>query len=56
MTPFLRDPKDDMVLELAVKAECDFIVTFNVADFHGVEERFGIRVVNPRVFLEEIDA
>ncbi len=25
--PYLRDPKDDMVLELAVKAECDSVVT-----------------------------
>ncbi|MCY7375218.1 MAG: putative toxin-antitoxin system toxin component, PIN family, partial [Pyrinomonadaceae bacterium] len=27
--PFLRDPKDDMVLELAVAASCDIIVTYN---------------------------
>ena len=31
--PYLRDPKDDMVLELAVKAECDSVVTYNTRDF-----------------------
>ncbi len=51
--PFLRDPKDDMVLELAVKAGCEMIVTYNVRDFAGVE-RFGIRVLSPVEFLAEI--
>jgi predicted nucleic acid-binding protein len=51
--PFLRDPKDDMVLELAVSAECSIIVTYNKDDFDGVE-RFGIRVMTPRDFLSEI--
>src|SRR3989442_806775 len=31
--PFLRDPKDEMVLELAVEAHASIIVTFNVRDF-----------------------
>ena len=26
--PYLKDPQDDMVLELAVTAACDFIVTY----------------------------
>lgn len=39
--PCLRDPKDDMVLELAVKAECDSVVTYNIRDFAGIEQ-FGI--------------
>lgn len=51
--PFLRDPKDDMVMELAVTADCDFIVTYNKRDFRGVK-RFGLRVVTPKEFLEEI--
>jgi len=51
--PFPRDPKDDMVLELAVAARCDFIVTYNKRDFQGVE-RFGHRVVTPKEFLQEI--
>lgn len=48
--PFLRDPKDDMVLEVAVEAQCDYIVTFNVRDFAGVEQ-FGLRTLTPGEFL-----
>lgn len=51
--PFLRDPRDDMVLELAVAAECDAIITFNEKDFSGVEV-FGLRAISPRQFLREI--
>ena len=51
--PALKDPKDDMVLELAVTASCDFIVTYNKQDFQGAE-RFGLEVVTPREFLERI--
>jgi len=42
-----------MVLELAVAADCDCIVTYNERDFRGVEQ-FGIRVLNPKTFLAEI--
>lgn len=49
--PFLRDPKDDMILELAVKANCDYIVTFNKRDFVGVMKQFGIQVATPGEFL-----
>lgn len=52
--PFLKDPKDDMVLELAVEAACDCIVTFNRKDFAGVETQFNIRVLDPNVELQEI--
>ena len=48
--PVLRDPGDDMVLELGVEAGADFIVTHNVRDF--VEARnFGITVLTPRDYL-----
>jgi putative PIN family toxin of toxin-antitoxin system len=53
--PFLRDPKDDMILELAVKAGCEFIVTYNGRDFVGVEQ-FGIRTIEPGAFLQHIGA
>lgn len=42
-----------MVLELAVTANCDFIVTYNKRDFDGVE-CFGLGVVTPKEFLERI--
>jgi putative PIN family toxin of toxin-antitoxin system len=48
--PQLRDPKDDMVLELAVAADCDFIITYNGRDFLGTD-RFGIKVLTPKEFL-----
>lgn len=51
--PFLRDPKDDMVLELAVSAGCEIIVTYNKTDFQGVEQ-FGIRVMTSQQFLQRI--
>jgi putative PIN family toxin of toxin-antitoxin system len=54
--PFLRDPGDEMVLEVAVGARADAIVTHNVKDFHGVEELFGIRILTPgRLLLESED-
>ena len=51
--PVLRDAADDMVLEVAVEAGCDFVVTHNVRDFAGAE-RFGVRVVTPAEFLTRI--
>jgi putative PIN family toxin of toxin-antitoxin system len=51
--PFLSDPKDDMVLELAVVSNASHIVTYNGADFKGIE-KFGLRAVKPRDFLQEI--
>lgn len=51
--PFLRDPRDDMILELAVAAECDTIITFNLKDFSGVEA-FGLQVITPTDFLRQI--
>ncbi len=50
--PFLRDPKDDFILELAVEAGCDTIVTYNKRDFAGAE-RFGVQVLTPREFLQK---
>ncbi len=52
--PILRDPRDDMVLEAAVEAGCDHIVTHNVRDFAGCE-RFGIRAVTPGRFLASLE-
>ena len=51
--PVLRDPQDDFVLELAVGAGCEAIITFNVRDFEGAEA-FGLRVEGPQAFLKRI--
>lgn len=53
--PHLPDPKDDMVLELAVKAGCDSVVTYNIRDFVGIEQ-FGIKTATPVEFLRAIGA
>ncbi len=47
---FLPDPKDDLVLELAVAAGAPYVITHNIRDFRGAE-RFGIRALVPREFL-----
>lgn len=52
--PFLKDSKDDMVLELAVTSNCGTIVTYNKKDFKGVEKYFGIRLLTPKELLLEI--
>jgi putative PIN family toxin of toxin-antitoxin system len=48
--PYLLDPKDDMILELALKSQADFIITFNVSDFKGVDA-LGVKVCTPAEFL-----
>ncbi len=52
--PSLPDANDELILELAVSAHCDYIVTHNIADFKGVE-KFGIKALTPREFLRIID-
>ena len=51
--PSLSDPRDEFILELAVAAQCDAIVTRNVRDFEGAS-RFGLSVVTPGAFLERL--
>jgi putative PIN family toxin of toxin-antitoxin system len=51
--PLLPDPNDDMLLELAVAARCQSIVTYNGRDFAGAES-FGISVLEPGPFLSGV--
>ena len=51
--PQLKDPSDDMVLELAVTANCKYIITYNLNDFKGIE-KFGIQAITPKAFLEMV--
>lgn len=51
--PYLSDPKDDMVLELAVTAGCEYIITFNERDFQDLEP-FGLQAIRPAEFLRII--
>jgi putative PIN family toxin of toxin-antitoxin system len=52
--PFLRDEKDNFVLEVAVAARCDVIITYNKKDFRRVEQQFGIQVLDAKAFLQKI--
>lgn len=52
--PCLQDPKDDMVLELAVAAGCEAIVSHNQRDFRGAE-LLDIQVHAPRDFLQILE-
>ena len=48
--PYLKDPKDDLFLELAVESNCDYIVTYNKSDFVGMD-KFSIQALTPKEFL-----
>lgn len=51
--PYLKDPKDDLLLELAVESESDFIITYNKKDFESID-KFGLQALTPKEFLEKI--
>ena len=52
--PFLKDSKDDLVLELAVSSKCYSIITYNKKDFSRVQKHFGIQILTPKEFLKKI--
>ncbi|MEQ1622148.1 MAG: putative toxin-antitoxin system toxin component, PIN family [Methylococcales bacterium] len=49
--PYLPDPKDDLILELAVASGVSTIVTHNLKDFTCVD-KFGVEAITPKIFLE----
>ena len=51
--PSLPDVNDELVLELAVSANCEYILTHNIKDFKGTE-KFGIKAITPKEFLQVI--
>jgi putative PIN family toxin of toxin-antitoxin system len=51
--PFLSDPDDDLVLELAVAASATFVITHNIADFYGAD-LLGVRAITPATALNLI--
>lgn len=48
--PILPDPKDDMLLEVAIASSATHIVTFNDKDLR-LAARFGITVLSPAAFI-----
>lgn len=51
--PMTRDPGDEMVLEAAINARADAVVTFNRRDFGDAPHRFGMGCWLPREVLEK---
>ena len=51
--PQLRDPGDELLLELAIVARCKYIVTYNLRDFVG-SQQFGVHAITPKEFLQKI--
>ena len=52
--PFLKDKYDDMILELALKANAKYIITFNEKDFSNMKKKFKSQTIKPGEFLEMI--
>lgn len=52
--PQLRDPADEMVLEVAVNGRADALVSFNHRDFGTAPARFGIALLLPSEALRRM--
>lgn len=52
--PQLRDPNDEMVLEVAVNGRADALVTFNVRDYGNAPGRFGVDLLLPREAIRRV--
>jgi putative PIN family toxin of toxin-antitoxin system len=52
--PQVRDPADEMLLEIAINGQADALVTHNIRDFAGAADRFGVQVLRPAEVLKRI--
>ena len=52
--PQLSDPNDEMVLECAVNAQANIIVTFNKRDFLPAATLFGVEILSPGEFVKKL--
>jgi putative PIN family toxin of toxin-antitoxin system len=48
--PSARDPNDDFLIDLAVKCQADYIITYNQKDLVEAS-KFSIKVITPKQFL-----
>lgn len=53
--PQLRDPADEMVLDVAVNGRADALVSFNRRDFGDAPARFGVVLATPGQFLRSLE-
>ena len=51
--PYLKDPFDDHVLEVAINSNADAIVTYNKKDFLEAQT-LGMKILTPKEFLDEM--
>lgn len=51
--PWLSDPKDEMVLEVALAAQMNYIISHNVADFAAARQT-GVKAITPQEALNLI--
>tara|TARA_B100000315_G_scaffold177063_1_gene165611 strand:+ start:6133 stop:6555 length:423 start_codon:yes stop_codon:yes gene_type:complete len=49
--PYLKDQKDDHLLELAVASRATTIITHNIRDFNSVD-KFGVLAITPSEFTK----
>ena len=52
--PLSPDPKDDMVLDIAINGRADAIVTSNIRHFMAAAKRHKIAVLTPAQLLEKL--
>lgn len=53
LRPNLKDENDNMLVELAVTSQSDYLITSNVRDFEDAELKFDqLRVVTPSEFVK----
>jgi predicted nucleic acid-binding protein len=52
----VRDPDDDMVLETAANGAADVLATFNIRDFVGAAQRFGVEVSRPADVAKRLES
>lgn len=52
--PNLKDEKDNMLVELAITSQSDYLVTSNIKDFKNAELKFDqLNIVTPSEFLKK---
>lgn len=51
--PFLKDADDEMILDLAIAANADYIITYNLKDFGNIE-KFNVEAITPFDFLKTL--
>jgi putative PIN family toxin of toxin-antitoxin system len=53
LRPNLKDEKDNMVVELAVTSQSEYLVTSNIRDFKNAELKFDqLKVITPAEFVK----